>query len=102
MPYFSFRQASIHYQSEGEGSCLVLLHGFLENLEMWSDIIKRFSSSYRVVTIDLPGHGKSGFFGLHSHNGFDGGDCNASFKSFVYLISLYFGSLNGWLCFVVF
>ena len=30
---------------------------------MWSDITERFSSSFRVVTIDLPGHGKSDSMG---------------------------------------
>lgn len=38
---------------------VVFLHGFLENKEMWQDIIPSFISKYRVITIDLLGHGKT-------------------------------------------
>ncbi len=36
---------------------LVLLHGFLESSTMWKHV--QFPIGYPIVTIDLPGHGKS-------------------------------------------
>lgn len=49
----------LHYQQSGSGPAVVLLHGFLENLSMWSTIAEQLSENYTVITIDLPGHGKS-------------------------------------------
>lgn len=36
-----------------------MLHGFLESKEIWTEFIPEFSKYGRVVTIDLPGHGRS-------------------------------------------
>lgn len=38
---------------------LVLLHGYLESLDVWEDFIPLFSSDMKVVAVDLPGHGIS-------------------------------------------
>lgn len=50
------------YSFEGEGEdCipLVLLHGFTGTQHTWNDLIMRISHRYRIMTIDLPGHGKT-------------------------------------------
>lgn len=39
--------------------CIVLLHGYLESLLVWSDFIPLLYKEVRVVTLDLPGHGIS-------------------------------------------
>lgn len=45
----------------------MLLHGFLENQTMWQDLIPELSKKYRVITIDLLGHGESECLGyVHS------------------------------------
>jgi pimeloyl-ACP methyl ester carboxylesterase len=45
----------------------VLLHGFLENKNIWKNFARRLSPSFRVLTIDLPGFGESEFIGeIHS------------------------------------
>ncbi len=49
----------LYYTEKGQGRTVVFLHGFLENLKMWEYFQKKLSDKYRVVTIDLPGHGKS-------------------------------------------
>ncbi|MFD2517181.1 alpha/beta fold hydrolase [Salinimicrobium flavum] len=54
-----FQTKEIHYTSEGTGETLVLLHGFLESKEIWTEFIPEFSKYGRVITIDLPGHGVS-------------------------------------------
>ncbi|OFX81899.1 MAG: hypothetical protein A2X12_11065 [Bacteroidetes bacterium GWE2_29_8] len=39
---------------------LVFLHGFLESLDIWKNFYLNLSKAFRVVCIDLPGHGNSG------------------------------------------
>ena len=65
--FITFQSQPIHYKSEGLGNVIVLLHGFLESLEIWDAFSTDLSTSFQVVTIDLPGHGASGYFGeVHS------------------------------------
>ena len=65
--FFDFKGANIHYTDEGNGKTLVFLHGFLCNHRIWKSFIKDLKSKYRVINIDLPGHGKSDSIGyLHS------------------------------------
>lgn len=46
---------------------MVLLHGFLEDLTMWRSYAKALSARYKVVCIDLLGHGKTECHGyVHS------------------------------------
>jgi pimeloyl-ACP methyl ester carboxylesterase len=39
---------------------LVLLHGSNASLHTWEPWVRQFSSSMRVITVDLPGHGLTG------------------------------------------
>lgn len=55
-----FRKKNISYTDTGEGKAIVLLHGFTESLKIWTAFSAQLSKKYRVITIDLPGHGKSG------------------------------------------
>lgn len=54
-----FRGTEISYRIEGKGHCLILLHGFLGNKELWNELMHRWKNYFRVISIDLPGHGKS-------------------------------------------
>lgn len=56
-----FQQHTLHYRDEGREhpQTLVLLHGYLQNLDIWSSYILTYMRSMRVITIDLPGHGYS-------------------------------------------
>ncbi|WP_185862048.1 alpha/beta hydrolase [Blattabacterium cuenoti] len=51
----------INFKIEGEGVPIVLLHGFMESLEIWNDIYSDITKKYKVLSIDFPGHGKSIF-----------------------------------------
>ncbi len=53
----------LHYKDEGSGPVLVLLHGFTENMGIWDDFTRQLKKVFRVVRIDLPGHGKSPVLG---------------------------------------
>lgn len=44
---------------EGQGDPLVLLHGFTGSSASWDDSIAYFAKHYRVIVIDLLGHGAS-------------------------------------------
>jgi pimeloyl-ACP methyl ester carboxylesterase len=64
---FFYKNTAISYTDSGKGSVLLLLHGFLENQFMWADLIGIYSQKYRVLTLDLLGHGQSGCLGyVHS------------------------------------
>ena len=49
----------MHYQDQGnpKGPTLVLVHGFFVNLDTWQPWVKRLGNDYRIITLDLPGHG---------------------------------------------
>ena len=49
----------IYIGDEGKGIPLVLVHGFLGSSKMWEPQIDFFKDYFRVITPDLPGHGKS-------------------------------------------
>lgn len=52
--------ARVHYVSYGKGDeALVLIHGWTQNIDAWRDQIPEFAKHYRVIALDLPGHGKS-------------------------------------------
>ena len=58
---------SIRFSDSGKGKPVVLLHGYLESLEIWSSFSKRLSDYYRVISLGIPGHGMSGIAGnIHS------------------------------------
>lgn len=67
MKFTLFKNAKIAYTDTGKGTALVFLHGFLENAGMWDFYTAEFSKKYRVITIDLLGHGQSESIGyIHS------------------------------------
>lgn len=57
--FFLYQGQKICFQSEGRGPVLVLLHGFLESMDIWQSFSEKLSEKYRVILIDLPGHGQS-------------------------------------------
>lgn len=62
-----YKNTKISYTDSGEGVTIILLHGFLENKKMWLEYVDYFSKQYRVITIDLLGHGESDCLGyVHS------------------------------------
>ncbi len=57
--YFQHDSGKIHYTDLGKGSVIMLIHGYLETSEIWSSFAKRLSEKFRVIIVDLPGHGRS-------------------------------------------
>ena len=51
----------IHILDTKKGEKVIfLLHGYLETLYIFSEFIELLEKEYRVIAIDLPGHGLSG------------------------------------------
>jgi pimeloyl-ACP methyl ester carboxylesterase len=51
----------IHYSVQGKGEpALVFVHCWSCDRNLWEKQVPVFAKQYRVVTIDLPGHGESG------------------------------------------
>ncbi len=53
------RGARVRYVEAGDGPIIVLLHDLLSSSIEWDDVMTPFAQRFRVVTIDLPGHGES-------------------------------------------
>ena len=51
--------ARIHYLEAGVGEPLLLIHSLGQSLYTWRNVFADLSDNYRVIAIDLPGHGYS-------------------------------------------
>ncbi len=54
---------SLHYQDEGSGYPIVLIHGSEGTLRTWDPIVDAFQGRYRLIRLELPGRGLSGSAG---------------------------------------
>ncbi|MCK5823255.1 MAG: alpha/beta hydrolase [Bacteroidales bacterium] len=61
-----FKNIIVNFKDEGEGKVVVLLHGYLETLDVWTDFSKTLAETFRVISIDLLGHGQSGTFNVNT------------------------------------
>ncbi len=59
----AFKNETVIFSDTGKGRTVVLLHGFLGSKDIWGDVQTNLSKSYRIIAIDLPGHGQTGCFG---------------------------------------
>ncbi len=59
MPIAKLNGIEINYEVHGEGTPLVLTHGYSGSLGMWQDQVEALSSMYRLVIYDTRGHGKT-------------------------------------------
>jgi len=51
--------AVINYEIAGEGTPLVLIHGWAQDLTIWDQQVPEFARRYRVIRYDRRGYGKS-------------------------------------------
>jgi pimeloyl-ACP methyl ester carboxylesterase len=53
---------NVHYRDEGkrDGRVLVLIHGSNASLHTWEPWVKILGKDYRIISVDLPGHGLTG------------------------------------------
>lgn len=55
----TYKGISVGYEVHGRGPALVLLHGFLEDRSMFDSFLESWSKTYKVIAIDLLGHGET-------------------------------------------
>ncbi|MFB6171685.1 MAG: alpha/beta fold hydrolase [Haloarculaceae archaeon] len=60
MPTLDTGDASLYYETHGAGDPLVFVHGGWVSSRMWAPQVERFADDYRVVTVDVRGHGRTG------------------------------------------
>jgi pimeloyl-ACP methyl ester carboxylesterase len=53
------RPSGLFLEDRGSGAVVVLLHSFLCSGEMWRHQAAALAERYRVINLDLPGHGRS-------------------------------------------
>jgi len=51
--------SGLNLEVHGTGPDLVLLHGWGLNLRVWDKLVDRLAPHFRIITVDLPGHGRS-------------------------------------------
>src|SRR5690625_5798923 len=56
---YSIGRMTYSYEVNGEGPCIVLLHGFTGSQSTWTTFVAEWQSAFRIITVDLPGHGKT-------------------------------------------
>jgi pimeloyl-ACP methyl ester carboxylesterase len=56
-----YRGESITYELRGKGLPVVLLHGFMEDRQIWYDVLQGIENKYQWILPDLPGSGQSPF-----------------------------------------
>jgi pimeloyl-ACP methyl ester carboxylesterase len=52
-------QGNVFYTDQGTGFPVILIHGFCETHEVWTRFAQQLSKVFRVISVDLPGFGKS-------------------------------------------
>ena len=63
MEYFTIAAGvSVHVwdtkdEKSPAGPCLMLLHGYLETMYIYTELVEALKAHYRVIVIDMPGHG---------------------------------------------
>ncbi len=58
---------SLQFCDEGNGTPVIMLHGYLESLKIWKFFARQLSQFCRVICPDIPGHGHSGIIqSVHS------------------------------------
>lgn len=50
---------TVHSSSAGTGPTIVFVHGWTCDSSSWAGQVPAFAAEYRVITLDLPGHGRS-------------------------------------------
>jgi pimeloyl-ACP methyl ester carboxylesterase len=59
MKYCKYNNKQIAYTIQGQGPCLILLHGFPMDSRVWDGFVPELAKQFTVITIDLPGFGAS-------------------------------------------
>ena len=71
MPFVEVEDGRLYYALSGKGRPLVLIHGAWASHDWWRWQVPELSQSYRVIAVDVRGHGRSSRLeGAYSVEGF--------------------------------
>jgi 3-oxoadipate enol-lactonase len=59
MAFFNRDGLTLYYEDRGVGDVLVFIHGLGSSTLDWEDQLRYFEQGYRVIAIDVRGHGRS-------------------------------------------
>jgi len=51
--------SALYYEAHGSGRDVVLLHDLGVNLRVWDYLVRELAAHFRLIALDLPGHGRS-------------------------------------------
>jgi pimeloyl-ACP methyl ester carboxylesterase len=60
MPTLPIEDGTLWYDEHGSGPPMVCIHGGWQDSDAWRDQLERFADEYRVIRMDIRGHGKTG------------------------------------------
>ena len=69
MKTLPFNNIIVYFKTYGNpiNPAVVLLHGYMESMEIWKDIATSMQDEFYIITPDIPGHGLSGVYGDTHH-----------------------------------
>lgn len=71
MPFVEVEDGRLYYEVSGKGRWLVLIHGAWASQQWWRWQVPQLSRDYRVLSLDVRGHGQSSpIEGVYSVDGF--------------------------------
>jgi len=59
VPFVEVEKGKVYYEISGKGQWLVLIHGAWASHEWWRWQVPELSQSYRILSLDVRGHGQS-------------------------------------------
>ncbi|WP_155591489.1 alpha/beta fold hydrolase [Lysinibacillus cavernae] len=59
MPKVKVNDIEMNYEVRGEGEPIIFIHGSGSSWKMWKPQIEQFSKKYKMIMIDMRGHGES-------------------------------------------
>ncbi len=59
MPYLDHDGCQLHYEDYGQGAPVLLVHGLGSSTRDWEFQLAELAAHYRVIALDLRGHGRS-------------------------------------------
>jgi pimeloyl-ACP methyl ester carboxylesterase len=59
--FATIKGKKIYYEESGKGTPFIMLHGFNGSASLWKSYIAEYEKHFRVIAVDLPGHGRSDY-----------------------------------------
>lgn len=80
------------YEDQGAGTPIIFIHGWCMSSAVWGLQLEGLSDSFRVITLDLPGHGRS----PANAAGFHIEACAADITGLIEHLGIYGAIVAGW------